>query len=199
MKIIKLTDSHVDGLRPLFNQHKFMSVSANTNYFVGPDVEFSDLYFKIFVSSYLSGLKNYHAYGAQDDNGNFVGALAFYESIDDASWYWNSIRTLGNNKDAIRLLLDAAIEHNEANGRYKFYSMFPKIYASVYRRLAFSKIANERYDYFDEYYVPAKHQCLFTLSWQILYTRTLLPVDTIVRCTFLKQKYRSTVFDAGRL
>lgn len=199
MKIVKLTNTHASEIKHLFKKPKFMSVSASNNYFVSPDVEFSETYFKAFESSYLTGLTNYHAYGAKDDNGVFVGVLAFYESIDDASWYWNTIRTNGNNKDAIRLLLDAAITHNEIKGRYKFYSMFPKKYTKVYRRLAFSKDANERYDYFDEYFVPAKHQCLFTLPWQILYTRNLLPVDTIVRCTFLKQKYRSTVFNAGRL
>jgi hypothetical protein len=77
--------------------------------------------------------------------------------------------------------------------------MFPKKYSGVYRRLAFSPEANERYDYFDEYYVEEKHQCKFNLSWQILYNRTLVPVDTVVRCTFLKQKYRNNIYNAGRL
>lgn len=199
MKIVKLGYEHAENIKSLFGYDRFMGVNTSKNYFVNSDVEFSDLYFRAFVSAYLKGLNNFHAYGAQDDNGTFVGILAFYESIDDASWYWNTLRTQGNNKDAIRLLLDAVIEHNEVNGRYKFYSMFPKVYAPVYRRLAFSKVANERYDYFDEFYVPAKHRCLFTLPWQILYNRTLVPVDTIIRCTFLKQKYRMKIYNAGRL
>ena len=77
--------------------------------------------------------------------------------------------------------------------------MFPLEYKKVYRRLAFSNIAKERYDYFDEFHVKEKHYPIFNLPWQILYNRTLVPVDSIVRCTFLKQQYRDTLYDAGRL
>ena len=197
MNVIKLNSSHTDLIKPLFEIPKFMSVSTSDNYFVGSNVDFVDIYHRGFVSSYMSGLNNYHAFGVEENN-KIVGIMAFYESTDDASWYWNSIRTMGNNKNAIRMLLDAVIEHNESRGRFKFYSMFPKKYASVYRRLAFSSRTAERYDYFDEFWVETKHQCRFTLPWQILYTRTLIPVDTVVRCTFLKQKYRSE-YHAGRL
>jgi hypothetical protein len=199
MNVIKLTNEHKSLIRPLFNYPKFMGTSPDTDYFIEPDYKFDDTYHENFSLTYLSDLKTYHSYGVQDDSGNFLAILGFYESPDDASWYWNTIRTLGNNKKAIRLLLDKAIEHNEANGRFKFYSMFPKRYTGVYRRLAFSSAANERYDYFDEYYVEAKHQCQFNLSWQILYNRVLVPVDTVVRCTFLKQKYRENIYHAGRL
>ena len=77
--------------------------------------------------------------------------------------------------------------------------MFPTKYINTYRRLAFSKQASERYDYFDEFFVSERHQAKFSLPWQILYNRTLIPVDTVVRCTFLKQKYRQNLFHAGRL
>lgn len=199
MKVIKLTNEHIDAIKPLFMVPKFMGVETESNYFVGPNLKFDEFYHEAFSETYLSGLKSYHAYGAYDDNNNIIGLMGFYESTDDSSWYWNTIRTLGDNKSAIRALLDKVMEYNESNGRYKFYSMFPKKYANVYRRLAFSPEASERYDYFDEYYVEAKHQCKFNFVWQILYNRTLVPVDTIVRCTFLKQKYRQNVYNAGRL
>ena len=199
MKVIKLTELHRVQVRHLFDSPKFMGVSPNTNYFIGAESNFSETYYTNFVSTYLTNLKTYHAYGIQENDRTISSFLAFYESPDDSSWYWNTIRTLGNNKKAVRMLLDKAIEHNEANGRFKFYSMFPKKYTNVYRRLAFSANATERYDYFDEYYVEAKHQCQFNLSWQILYNRTLLPVDTVVRCTFLKQKYRNYIYNAGRI
>lgn len=199
MNVVKLTGDHYTQIRHLFNYPRFMGVSPDTNYFIDPDNKFADMYHFNFCSTYLTDLKTYHAYGAQEDDGTISSVLGFYESPDDSSWYWNSIRTNGDNKKGIRALLDKVIEYNESNGRFKFYSMFPKRYTAVYRRLAFSKTANERYDYFDEYYIEAKHQCKFNLSWQILYNRVLVPVDTVVRCTFLKQKYRENIYHAGRL
>lgn len=197
MKVFKLNSEHSADIRHLFETPKFMSVSTASNYFIEPKKDLIDTYHGVFVTSYMSGLQHYHAYGAESD-GKIIAIMSFYESIDDASWYWNSIRTTGNGKHAIRTLLDAAIDYNESRGRFKFYSMFPKKYASVYRRLAFSPVANERYDYYDEFWVGAKQQCMYTLPWQILYNRTLVPVDTVVRCTFLKQQYR-TEYHAGRL
>ena len=44
-------------------------------------------------------------------------------------------------------------------------------HAKSLRRFIFSDWANERYDYFDEYMVPAKHQCQFGLPWQILFIK----------------------------
>ena len=199
MKIIKLNESHILAVRPLFENTKYMGAFLKTTYFIPNHVNPVDHYHTSFYTTYLSDLKNYHAYGAMNDEGNIVAVLSFYESIDDASWYWNHIRTVGNNADAIKLILDRVIEHNEDNGRFKFYSLFPKNYISTYRRLAFSKYNSERYDYFDEFSVDEKHQCTFTLPWQILYTRTLVPVDTVVRCTFLKQKYRTSLYNAGSL
>jgi len=77
--------------------------------------------------------------------------------------------------------------------------MFNATYARVFRKLAFSKLNKERYGAFDEFTVAAKEKCLYTLPWQILFNRTLLPVDTIVRCTFLKQEYRTTLHKGSNL
>jgi hypothetical protein len=176
-----------------------MGVDASQNYFMGPNVNFSNFYHQSFVETYLSDLNNYHAYGYETDEGVITTIISFYESSDDASWYWNHIRSMGQNSNHIKQVLNKVIEHNENKGRLKFYSMFPKKYVSVYRRLAFSKEASTRYDYFDEYNVNTKHQCKFNLAWQILYTRRLLPVDTVVRCTFLKQEYRTELYNGGNL
>jgi hypothetical protein len=176
-----------------------MGVPTDQNYFVGAELKFEEFYYEAFKETYLTDLKSYHAYGYMDEQGTITTAIGFYESNEDASWYWNHIRTTGNNIQHIKQVLDKVLEHNEKNGRFKFYSMFPTKYIKTYRRLAFSKAASERYDYFDEYYVESRHQAQFSLPWQILYNRTLLPVDTMVRCTFLKQKYRENLYHAGRL
>ena len=196
MEIVKLNNTHIDMVRPLFEKEKYMGILAETKSFVQGDKPFADIFHEAFATTYLSDLNNYHAYGAIN-NGIVQAYIGFYESIDDASWYWNHVRSFGNNM--IKPVLDEVIQHNEKRGRLKFYSMFPKRYAKTYRRLAFSEYNNERYDYFDEFYVESRHQCKFTLPWQILYNRTLAPVDTVVRCTFLKQKYRHNISNAGML
>ena len=198
MKVIKLGSTHVDAVRPLFKLPKFMGVSPEqTHYVDNKEVMFDEFYHDAFVTTYLTGLKNYHAYGALDNQGIVQSYIGFYESTDDASWYWNQVRSFGNN--LIKPVLDSVIQHNEELGRLKFYSMFPVKFINVYRRLAFSKYNKERYDYFDEFLVPEKNQCIYTLPWQIVYTRTLSPVDTVVRCTFLKQKYRTTLPIGGNI
>lgn len=194
MQVIKLSSQHIDAVRPLFDNKKYMGIQAETKKFVQTDKPLNEHLHEMFIQTYLSDLKNYHAYGVID-NGIIQSFISFYESIDDASWYWHHVRSFGNN--SIKPVLDKVIEHNEERGRFKFYSMFPSRYVKTYRRLAFSKVNNERYDYFDEFYVPEKHVCIFTLPYQILYT-TLLPIETTVRCSFLKQKYRKP-FNAGNL
>lgn len=200
MKIVKLTKKYAKQIQHLFVKPKFMGVEHNKTYFVDKNIDnFDKIYFEEFSYTYLSDNKNYISYGVINDNGEINSILGFYESIDDASWYWTQVRTNGNNGDEIKLLLDKTLNYNEKNGRFKFYSMFPLKYQRVYRRLAFSNNAKERYDYFDECYVKIRHQCKFSLHWQILYNRTLLPVDTVVRCTFLKEKYRKEIYHAGKL
>jgi len=199
MKIVKLEEKHKSKIKDLFKKPKFMGVDVDKSYFVDKQFEFSELYYNVFIETYMSGLKNYHAYGCIGSDGKVNTALGFYQSDEDASWYWNQIRTTGQNRKEIQATLDAVIDHNEKQGRLKFFSMFPLEYQRLYRRLAFSQKSSERYDYFDEYYVPEKHRCKFNFHWQILYNRILVPTDTIVRCTFLKQQYREELFNAGRL
>ena len=85
-------------------------------------------------------------------------------------------------------MLDHMIKFNEADGRLKFYTLWNAKHAKILRRFTFSEWANERYDYFDEMIIPAKHKCFYLNHWNILFNRILLPEDTIIRCTFLKQK-----------
>jgi hypothetical protein len=199
MTVVKLTYEHRDAIKDLFNKPKFMGVDVDKSYFVDNEYKFSELYYNVFVETYMSDLKNYHAFGYLDKSKKVTTVLGFYQSNEDASWYWNQVRTTGQNRKEIQATLDAVIEYNESQGRFKFFSMIPLEYQRLYRRLAFSKYNNERYDYFEEYYVPEKHRCKFNFHWQILYNRTLVPTDSLVRCTFLKQQYREELFNAGRL
>jgi len=196
MKIEKLNETHADAIRHLFYMPKFMGVDPSQNYFVGKEEDFVDYYHKMFCQTYLSELQNYHAFGAVDDDGQVQALIAFYESNEDPSWYWSHVRSKDSKQ--IKLILDAVVSYNESNNRYKFYSMFPLKYDALYRRLAFSKQTSERYGAFNEFYIKAREKCVYNLPWQILYNRTLVPVDTVVRCTYLKPEYR-TLTSGGNL
>jgi hypothetical protein len=66
-----------------------------------------------------------------------------------------------------------------------------------WRKLFFSEDARTRYDYFDEYLVPAQHKVIYKAHFELLYNRTLPQVDTITRCTFLKKEFRESCPIAG--
>jgi hypothetical protein len=174
-----------------------MGASVNDQNFFQSE-KYVDLYHENFYCSYLSGLKNYKAIGKFDDSGNAIAFLSFYQSSDEPSWYGTQIRSKGDRR-AVRDLLDYAIEINEQDNRYKFYTLWSAEQTKSLRRFAFSERTNERYDYFDEYLVPAKHKCLYTTHWHVLFNRILLPLDTVVRCTFLKQKYRTNIAIGGNI
>jgi hypothetical protein len=203
MKVVKLTPNDATKIEHLYyGRTNFMGTNIRNANMPSRNQSIDglqEILLTNFQNTYMSDLKNYHAYGYFNDQDEIEAIIGYYASIDDASWYWTHVRTTGDNSTQIKAVLDKVMEVNEFQGRLKFYSMFPLKYRKTYRRLAFSKTAKERYDYFDEFYVKEKHQPIFNFPWQILYNRLLLPVDSIVRCTFLKQEYRDTLFHGGNL
>lgn len=200
MNIVKLSSDHRQGILPLFENKKWMGVDREEEFFIDREKyeNVGEAYHESFCNTYLSDLKSYHAYGSFDDSGNIRAIISFHESNENPEWYWTHVRSNGG-KEFVQPLLDAVIEHNENNERYKFYSMWNLRYQKIYRKFAFSKYNSERYDSFDEYVVPAKTRCIYTMPWMVLYNRTLVPVDTVVRCTFLKKEYRKNLLVAGNL
>lgn len=197
MTVIKLDHTHVEAIKPLFLHKKYMGIDLNDPAFIITDSSFNEITYNIFCNNYLSNLKNFHAYGYLKDG--IVNALiSFYESIDEPSWYYTIYRSLGNN-NLLRYVLDKVIEHNESNGRLKFYSLTHQRHTRLLRRFHWSKYNDERYGYFDEYYVPAKAKVYYTNAWELLYNRLLVPETSIVRCNFLKQEYRKSLPQGGNL
>jgi hypothetical protein len=196
--IVELDHTHKEAIKPLFYTKTYMGIDLHNNYIVDTsDTSVEDIFHQTFSDSYLSGLINYKALGLIED-GKIKSLISFYMSTDDASWYGTMIRSL-HDKNYVRPLLDAAMAYNEARGRYKFYTLWSSKHSPLLRRFAFSDLANERYDYVDELIVPARTKCVYTNYWQILFNRTLLPTDTVVRCTFLKQQYRNQLPKGGNL
>jgi hypothetical protein len=195
MNIIKLTSEHANGVKSLFfSKLEYMGSSE----FYKEDNQFKERLYQIFCDTYLTDLKNFHAFGAVDDAGIVLAFVSFYESIDDASWYYTSGRSLGNNF-LLKKILEVVMDYNESNGRLKFYTLVNENHAHLIRRFGLSKNSAERYDYFDEYVVGPKCKPFYALHWEILFNRSLLPVASVVRCTFLKQKYRIPLVNGGNI
>jgi len=202
MKIIKLDRNHVQSSHDLFGVSKYMGVNLAEHHMGGIDdlAMQNQILLGRFTDTYLSGLKSFHAFGAyaDDDEGltKMLGFIAFHEDAHEPSWHMTMSRNNGD-REVIKALLDKAIEYNERNGRLKFYTLMNARHAKLVRKFSWSDYNNERYDYFDEYVVPAKTKCLYYTAWEVLFKRALLPVDTIVRCSFLKQQYREQLVSGG--
>jgi len=192
-----LNENDVEKTKHLFYHPNYMGVDLKNSNFLESE-KYVELYHDNFKFSYLSGLNNYKAIGKINENGDVIGLLCFYKSTEDPSWYGTQIRSSGDKK-VVRDLLDHAIDINEREGRLKFYTLWSAEKTKLLRRFAFSKYNNERYDYFDEYIVPANHKCFYTQHWHVLFNRVLIPLDTVVRCTFLKPQYRNNLIVGGKI
>ena len=200
MKIIKLTDKNLSDCETLFQSEKMMGVSVSgvwINSF-GDTQANSELMLSRFAATYLAGLENFHSFGYFNDLGVLEGYLSIYEDINEPGWYMTNSRNSGD-RQVIKDLLDYAIGYNENNGRYKFYTLLTPKTAKVVRRFGWSEFNNDRYGYVDEYTVPARTRCFYHQAWEILFNRVMLPVDTVVRCSFLKQEFRTMKIIGGSI
>ena len=197
MTVIKLTSEHIEQVKPIFGHDKYMGVSISDSAFEVKETKFNVLTYDIFCANYLSDLNNFHAYGYLED-GIVKAIISFYESVDEPAWYYTLYRSMGNN-NLLRDVLDEVIKYNESNGRLKFYTLTHSRHTKLLRRFHWSKYNDERYGYFDEFMVPIKNTCFYVNAWELLYKRLLLPEDSVVRCNYLKQEYRTSLPIGGNL
>ena len=197
MSVVKLNSSHIEQVRDLFTNKKYMGLDMNNEAYSLEDTTFNKLTYDIFCSNYLSDLQNFHAYGYVEDD-TVKSLISFYESIEEPAWYYTVYRSSGNN-ELLRSVLDEVIKHNEDRHRLKFYTLVNQKHSRLLRRFHWSKYNDERYGYFDEYIVPTRNKCYYTNAWELLYKRMLLPEDSIVRCNYLKQEYRTTLPIGGNI
>jgi hypothetical protein len=182
-------------------------IEDNTDFKVNPAIlkntgqtqttAFNTVLYGIFCSNYLSNLKNFHAFGYLKDN-QVKAMISFYESTEEPAWYYTIYRSTGDNT-LLRDVLDKVIDYNEQNGRYKFYTLVHQKHSKLLRKFHWSKYNNERYGYFDEILVPAKTKCIYTNPFELLFKRFILPDDSVVRCNYLKQEYRTTLPIGGNM
>ena len=194
MKIIKLTHVHKLKIKHLFFDNRLINVSKKYNYV--SDRYDPAAFYDTFCQTFLSNLNNFHALGVVKKN-KIVSIISFYQSVDDASWYLTHVRS--SDTSTLKFLTNEVVKFNESCGKYKFFSKISAQHKDVYRRLLFDEFLTERYDYFDEFYVQPGNKCNFTLPWQILFSRVLPSIKVVIRCTFLKHKYRTTLANGGNL
>jgi hypothetical protein len=198
MKIVKLTMDHAENAKQLFLNEKYMGVDINNDTWGTSTHYFSQLTYNRFINAYLADLKNFGAYGAIDDSGTVQAFVCYYTSADEPSWYYTLARSGGDNR-LLKDILDVIIAMQEAQGRMKVYSLVNAEHAKILRRLYWSEFNSNRYHYVDEYIVPAKYKTYYNRDWELLFKRSLLPTDTIVRCSFLKQEFRTNLPIGGNI
>jgi len=198
MKIVKLTPDHAEDAKHLFYNEKYMGVEVNNNTWGTTTEYFAQLTYNRFINAYLADLKNFGAYGAVDDAGTVQAFVCYYTSADEPSWFYTLARSSGDNR-LLKDVLDVIIAMQEAQGRMKVYSLVNAEHAKILRRLYWSEYNSNRYHYVDEYMVPAKYKTYYNRDWELLFKRSLLPSDTIVRCSFLKQEFRTSLPIGGNI
>jgi hypothetical protein len=198
MTVVKLDHTHKEVVKPLFQHASYMGMNiVATPAFELEGKSWNTLTYDIFCNTYLSGLNNFHAYGYIKD-GVVQALISFYESDEEPAWYYTIYRSMGDN-NLLRPVLDAVIKHNEDRKRFKFYTLVHSKHSRLLRRFHWSEYNDERYDYIDEFVVPAKAKCYYTNAWELLFKKLLLPEESTVRCNFLKQKYRTEIPVGGNL
>jgi hypothetical protein len=198
MQILKLDISHKDKITDLFSHDKLMGVEVEGNWSQRDAESHSRFVQDVWEKTYLTNLNNFHAYGLFDDDDNLQCIISLYDSSDEPSWYYTMCRSRGDIK-VVKKLLDHVIEVQEKKNRFKFYTLVNVKHAPLLRKFTYSEYNNERYGYYDEFIVPAKTRCYYNNAWELLFKKFLLPVDSIVRCSFLKQEYRSEIPIAGNI
>jgi hypothetical protein len=199
MSVVKLNSTHTNAVKNLFTTKKYMGIDVNSSgYMLDGDLTLNKLLYDVFCSNYLTDLDNFHAFGHIGEDGEVNALISFYESIEEPAWYYTIYRSSGNN-NLLRAVLDEVIKYNENNGRLKFYTLTNSNHTKLLRRFHWSAYNNERYGYFDEFLVPAKTKCFYVNPWELLFKRFLILEDTIVRCNYLKQEYRTTLPIGGNI
>lgn len=194
--IEKLNYSHKDKVRHLFSKSDYMGVGKNkfTSSYV---TDINEDAYNIFCDNYLTDLSSFHAYGSVNPNTGLVDAfISYYESEDDPSWYYTIYRSSGNYI-LLKDILDRVIEVNEAKGRLKFFTLVNSEHSKLLRKFTWSKYNDARYGWVDECVIPANTKPFYIHHWELLFKRILIPVNTTVRCNFLKQEYRTSLPTLG--
>jgi hypothetical protein len=203
MKVVKLNSEHAALSAGLFQLPSYFSPLKNTcdseNFESYARCGYGIMTHGILCDNYLNSavhLDNFHAYGLVDDT-RIVTMICFYESASEPAWYLTAWRNYGRAEQFAQVL-DAVLAHNEANHRYKFYSLEAPQHADRFRaEYCVSDVA--KYEHVEEFRVDTKNQCCWSNYWELLYKRVLVAEATVVTCYYKMQKFRTSIPSGGSL
>ena len=195
MKILKLDTVNTTDVENLFAKDKFTGMGITAGFDKSNDL-FAGIMLDSFYKTYLSGLTNFQAYGFFDSE--LESIVAFYESNDEPAWYFTHCKTNGSPA-SLHKLFDHVLKLQESKGRLKFYTLIDAGSVNNFRSQIFGEENSSRYSYYDEYRIPPKTKCYYEVAWELLFKRTLLPNETVVRCEYLKSQFRSNLPIGGSL
>lgn len=146
----------------------------------------SDLELVKFRNLYLQGNEFYRSFGVFD-KGELVGMLnADYDRFQPI-WILRRLalqeESKGTNKDALQALMTYALTYSEKFGYYAHYNLIPAKYAKAHKRLWDTNELRKdgRYVVTLMETVKAGERPRFRYFWDMLYGRSVFPIDTVVR------------------
>lgn len=146
----------------------------------------SELELVKFRNLYLQGNEFYRSFGAFD-GGELVGMLnADYDRFQPI-WILRRLalqeEAKGNSKEALQALMTFALKYAEKFGYYAHYNLIPAKYAKAHKRLwdANDLRKDGRYVVTLMETVKAGGRPRFRYFWDMLYGRSVFPIDTVVR------------------
>jgi hypothetical protein len=185
-----LTIDDVDAIKPLITQGKVASVDVNKN--LGHlNCDISRAVVDNFTNRYLKISLGFTAFGTFDKNGQLLNILCTYDSIEEASWYWLGVFSSHKDPQSIKICTSRVLDIKESKEYYKYFSLIPTTRLHIARRFYYSDEVLSRYDFFDEYTILKNTQTPFLAHWMLLQQQIVFPIDMVVRCSFLRQQYRT--------
>lgn len=195
MTILKLDLTHRDDIQNVFYRNNVFTLAINSRSELNDDL-YSSISFETYSKTYLSDLNNFQSFGIYQSN-QLQAIISLFQSNDEPAWYLTGCCSIDSS--VISQLLDYIIELQEKDNRLKFYVLLDSRSETDFNSFFLSKTNNFRYDYFDEFVVPAKTKCFYDTTWELLFGRNLITIQSTMRCYFLTQEFRQKIPIGGSI
>lgn len=154
-----------------------------------------------YTNSYLKEENAYYkAFGHFNEEGVLQGSISVDFMQDQPFWILRrivvdeSIKAESSTVRIINELMKIAIEVGEAAGYYQHLYLIPAKYKRAHSKIwADHDLRKNRYMAVEMEHVKANTPSRFRLYWELLYGRTVFPLDTVVRCSFMVADVRDAL------
>lgn len=154
-----------------------------------------------YTNCYLKDENAYYkAFGCFNDEGVLQGSISVDFMQDQPFWILRrivvdeDIKADAKTVKIINELMKIAIETGEAAGYYQHLYLIPAKYKRAHSKIwGEHDLRKDRYSAVELEYVKADTPSRFRLYWELLYGRTMFPLDTVVRCSFMNANVRDAL------